>query len=393
MKTIRTGLRRALPGLTAVLLAAGAAACDDLDDGINGPIDGGGLEPRAVEARYAWILQGWRGVQPVGQPAVEVTWELPDEWDGEPFRVYAKPANRTAYSRIATVTSCAAAGCRYTDVNVAGGQTYDYFVATELSPGGAEEPSPAVRAVVPQASTPQTPAAPTVTALDDALFLRWASTGAERYRVFVERVGSDSAFILIGETDGTAFLDERVDNGVAYAYRIAAVDTLGTVSARGALGSGTPRPDYHSEVIYAQGDSAAASGFRVQRSDDDNPVVTGDAAGAQWRLEVVGGVPTIRPLGSATVTRGQFTTALTCGPGSESDCTSIQQAPAASAFSAAPVAVEAGNTYVFRVTGDDGRTHYGKVRVQGATRDARGRTLAVFDWAYQLRPDVASLSR
>lgn len=374
----------------ALALSAGLAACDG-SDGITGN-GAEAAEPRNVRAEYQWVQQGWErgGLRPVGDPAVLVRWELPSEWRGEAFRVYAKRSAEANYLLVATVTSCAEGSCLYTDVNVAPGVSYDYYVATVDQRREVEVPSELVRVSVPATTTPDAPAAPSITGLDGALYLQWPSTGAERYRIFVERVGSDSVFFLVGETDGTAFLDERADNGVTYGYRIAAVDTLGHVSSRGSLGAGVARPDYHAELIWAASDSLEGSGFHFRNTDQESPIVAGDAAAAQWRLEVVDGVLSIRPLGATAVTPGQFTTALTCGPGSEDDCVSVDQAPAASAFSATPVPVEAGNTYVFRVTGADARTHYGKVRIQGVTSGQAGR-VAIFDWAYQLQPDTPSL--
>lgn len=384
------GVRRRVAGLLAALALA-VAGCDVADDdGFFEPgLDTG--PPENVAAAYRWIVDHWQGVQPVGRPAVELTWELPDDWDDEPFRVYARQAAQGDYTLIATVTSCAQGACRYVDLNVAPGGAYDYFVATELR-GGNEEPSTRVSVQVPSTGAPAPPAAPRAVALDNGVYLQWESTGAEYYRVFLERVGSDSVFYEIGQTDGTGYLDQRAENGTPYAYRVAAVDETGRVGARSPLATGTPRPDYHAELIYALADSASASGFRFPASQAENPLVAGTAAQAQWRLESVGGVLSIRPLGSTQLTAGEFTTALTCGPGDESDCISIDRAPEAGAFLAAPVPVETGHTYVFRVQGADGRTHYAKIRAQGTTRDGAGRTLMVFDWAYQLRPEVPELS-
>jgi hypothetical protein len=155
-----------------------------------------------------------------------------------------------------------------------------------------------------------------------------------------------------------------------------------------------PRPDFHADIIYSSADNLAASGFRFVNRETDDPIVPGNAGNAQWRLETVGGVLRIQPLGQTRVTSGTFTTQLTCGPGSDANCVDINTAPADAQFNAvgAPVNVSAGNTYVLRVIGPDNRVHFGKVRVQGDTRDSQNRRLVVFDWAYQLRPDERSLN-
>lgn len=386
------GARRAWVAAAAALLIGGG--CDGTD-GVSGPIGGGSsLQPRNFDARYEWVLHGWEpgGLAPIGHAGVVLTWSLPAGWDYDPFRVYARRAGSGDYIAISTVTSCAEGTCSYTDINVTPGQSYDYFVATVDEARGEETASTAVRVAVPSAAVPQAPAAPTVTALDGALYLSWPSTGAERYRVFLERIGSDEDFIEVGETDGTGFLDERAENGTRYGYRIAAIDEIGQFSDRSALGSGIPRPDYHAEIVYALADREAESGFRFQSTEATSPIVSGTSAQAHWRLETVGGVLSISPVGETRVTAGVFTTALTCGPGSDVDCESVTTAPAASSFGAGPVAVQVGNTYVFRVRGDDGQLHYGKVRVQGTGVNATGDELLVFDWAYQLIPEEPQLS-
>jgi hypothetical protein len=49
-------------------------------------------------------------------------------------------------------------------------------------------------------------------------------------------------------------------------------------------------------------------------------------------------------------------------------------------------------TYMFRVPGDGGGTHYGAVRVTLAGQDQSGNELIVFDWAYQIQPGNPNLS-
>ena len=383
----RTGRRWAA---MAAVLAVGVG-CKDGGSIID---PGDDLQPRDFDARYEWVLHGWEtgGVQPIGHAGVILTWTLPTGWAGDPFRVYARRSGSGDYIAISTITSCADGLCSYTDINVAPGQSYDYFVATVDEASGEEYSSAALRVDVPTAAIPQTPAAPTVTALDGALYLSWPSTGAERYRIFLERIDNTSDFIEVGETDGTGFLDERAENGSEYGYRIAAIDEIGQFSDRSAIGAGIPRPDYHAEIVYELSDNQAASGFRFQDSEASDPIMDGTSAQAHWRLEAVGGVLSIVPIGETLVTAGTFTTALTCGPGSEADCESITQAPAASSFGSTSVPVFTGNTYVFRVRGDDGALHYAKIRVQGLAVDSTGDDLVVFDWAYQLLPNEPSLS-
>lgn len=388
MKRNAMALRR----LSSIGLLAGTlamlAACDDHDDGFFGPdtrIDA----PRDLRGGYAWEFQRWENGEPVGFPAVQLSWSLPSGHQGDPFRVYARRAGGS-YSAIATVTACAEGVCRYTDTNVRHGDRYDYFVATVDERSGREAESGAIAVTVPALTRPETPTALSVVGLDGMSFLRWHQTGAQRYRVLLE---SGSSFFDLGETDGRNYLDSRAQNGVEHRYLVAAVDTLGHFSRLSSVAIGVPRPDYHAELLYPRNVNAAESGFRFVASPDaESPIVSGDAATAQWRLDTVGGAISIVPLGNTRVTAGTFTTALSCGPGSESDCISVTQAPAASSFGSGAVAVEAAHTYVFQVTGSDGRVRYAKARALGVTRDSQGRAVLVFDWAYQTRAEDVRLN-
>ncbi|HEX6069305.1 MAG TPA: hypothetical protein VFZ18_05760 [Longimicrobiaceae bacterium] len=370
------------------LLLGGAAACEDDPTRITRD----DFEPELEEPVAIWIQDRWQGRDPLGQAAVQLRWGLPDEWDGEVFRVYARESGGGDYFLIATVTSCVNRECVYTDTNVVPGESYDYFVAAvdERSDDEIGESDP-WQVTVPAVDEPDMPTGLTTIALDNGIFVSWASVGAEKYRVFLEGVDTDSVFFEIGATDATGYLDSRAENGIRYEYRVAAVGADGHVSRRSDAVEGIARPDYHAELIYTQADSSLASGFRFVGSEDDNPIVAGTSTQAQWRLESVGGQLRIVPLGQTRVTQGVFTTDLSCGPGSEPDCEFVQTAPAASSFGTTPAVVSPGNTYVFQVT-DGAETHYGKIRVQGAGTDAAGRQLVVFDWAYQLVANEPSLN-
>ncbi len=358
--------------------------------------DGGGgvVVPRVdapadVTAAYAWELQSWQNGEPVGSPRVVVEWDIPQGWQGEPFRVYARRGTG-AFLPISTVTACAQSVCTYVDTNVQGGATYDYFVAAVDERSGREVESARVQIQVPAYAAPVAPTELTVTGLDAMSFLRWRQGSAQRFRVLLQE---GQGFFDLGETDSQTFLDSRAVNGDEHRYYVAAIDEQGHFSRLSAVGVGVPRPDYHAELLYPRDVNAAESGFRfVPAPETQDPVLHGDSPQAQWRLETIDGSLSIRPLGDTRVTAGTFTTALSCGPGAESDCIDVTEAPAAAAFGTAPVAVQSANSYVLRVQAADGRTHYAKVRVLGATRDAQNRTVLVFDWAYQIRPDDVRLN-
>jgi hypothetical protein len=379
--TLNTAVYVSLMGGVAFL-----AGCDS--DGV-GPDDR--YDPEDLTAQYRWVLEDWSEGSVFGYPSIDLVWELPARHSNEPFRVYAAYGGG-GYGLIATVTSCSDTICRYTDTNVLHGRTYDYYVATFDERGGEEiGVSEAVRVDIPEFPNIAAPAAPTVTGLDGAAYVEWTGTGASLYAVLAQREGEDA--LVIGYTDGTSFFDELAQNGVSYNYYVASSDVDGHVSDLSQPGLGIPRPDFHADIVYSFSDAAGSSGFRFADSEASDPIVAGDSPSAQWRLESSGGDLFIRPLGQTAVTNGTFTTSLACGPGSEANCVDVGVAPASSEFGTAAVVVEAGNTYVLRVIGADGQTHYGKVRVQGASVDAEGRRLVIFDWAYQLRPNEPRLYR
>lgn len=380
---------RMVPVLAALVAIS---ACGD-DNGVIVGVEGDG--PQDLTARYEWVPEAWPDGQVVGHPSVQVTWNLSDEWRGEPFRVYSRESGSSSYFLVATVTSCSpevsgVSDCQYTDLNVEHNQSYDYYVAAvDESTGEEFESESAVRVEIPSFDPPTSPAEVEVTTLDGALFLQWPAAAdgdplVWKYLVFLTGLDGETTLYQVGESDGTVYLDERAENGFEYEYRVAAVDTFGQASDLSAAGSGIPRPDYHAEILYTSQDSVEASGFRFTASGSQSPVVSGTSADAQFHItETLTGEIMLVPDGSTVVSEGVFTTSLACTAASEPDCVSVVEAsPNTSDYSATPVELLAGYTYVLRVMGDDGATHYGKIRVQGSS-DSGGFTYVVFDWAYQ----------
>jgi hypothetical protein len=369
-----------------ILLAIPVAACDALST--LAPQDG--RDARSLTGQYAWIHQTWNQGAPVGFAAAELAWSLPPQYNREVFRIYARSASTSGYGLIATVTSCSESVCRYTDTNVAPGRSYDYYVASVDERTGSEiGTSVAVRVDIPQRPQLAAPAAPAVISLDRAAYVRWTVTGAHRVMLLVQP--ENGTLFVIGETDGTSFYDDRAENGARYRYYVATVDEWGHVSPLSQPADAYPRPDFHSDVIYASNDLLSASGFRFVASETEDPIVPGVPTSAQWRLDVINGEFRIQPLSGAAIVAHGFTTQLTCGPGSDASCVDVRVVPTNAAFSTASFPVQAGFTYLVRVVGSDGRYRYGKIRVQGTSRDSAGLRLMIFDWAYQLRPDERNL--
>jgi len=333
--------------------------------------------PRALEARY------YAGV-------VTVSWELAPEWNGEAFRVYSKRSTDSNWFFIAEVTSCIDGFCSYDDRNVVADQTYDYYVAAVGS--GGESAAAAVSVFVPTFLPPPVPDAPYVIALDGANYLTWgtASRGAGDFSYYTVYLDDGGTTLLLGETDSEGFLDLLAENGTTYSYFVTAVDSDGHESAGSSLASGTPRPDYHGEWIYAWEDQPTLSGFFFQTDEGTSPIVDGNGGGWDFRIESDGTQWWLRTGTSAAVyNNGGFaTTALKCGPAADFDCTDVSVAPttnyATGLFEMLPQ-----TTYVIRVNDSDG-VHYGAIRVEFLGFSASD-ALMIFDWSFQLQPGNVNL--
>jgi hypothetical protein len=373
-------MKRPILGLLALPIILGLAACeqDDLiyyDDNYAAP----------PENLAAWYYD----------EAVYVTWELAPAWDEDAFRVYAKRISDAGYYLIAEVTNCSAGLCSYNDVNIVSNVTYEYYVAA-VSPGGSETASEwAVEVYVPVADPPPDPGDVEVIALDDANFIRWANNARDAedfsfYRIYLTDSGGDD--FILGETDSEGFLDLLAVNGESYSYFVASVDDQGHESFGSQLVTGTPRPDYHGEWIYAYEDVPTLAGFRFSQDEMTYPILDGASPDRHFRVETDADGWWLVPGPGTEVYDGYFeTTALKCGVGADSDCVALDQAPL-TGYTNLDMPLYPQATYVLRVTGDDGLAHYGAVRVTHLGFDQDDAAIMIFDWAYQLQagnPDLA----
>ena len=325
--------------------------------------------------------------------AVTLNWELHPDWNGESFRVYGKRTTDVDFFLIAEVTSCAGGACTYTDVNVAEGVTYRYFVAS-VSVEGFESASGEIEVLVPVFDPPPTPLGVAVVALDGTNYVRWESnarshTNFSHYRVYLAEATGD---FFLGETDSEGFIDQLATNGVRFTYFVTAVDVHGDESSGSVTASGTPRPDFHGELLQAYQDVPETSGFRFQETELTDPIVDGDSPLRHFRLEANNFGWWIVPGPGAEVHPvGVFTTALKCGVAADGGCIDMPVAPV-SGYSFSPVQAGAELTFALRVVGDDGQIHYGAVRVAILGFDQDDAALMIFDWAYQLVPGSPDLT-
>ena len=372
-------MRRAV--MASLLMSAALVGCDNT---VLVPV-GDPAAPRNLDAYY------YAGV-------VRVTWELAPDWNQETFRIYSKRVTDADYFLIAEVSSCANGLCAYEDRNILGGQSYEYYVAAVDPDSGVETPSDySVQVDVPQPTPPPVPTGLQVVALDHANYLRWSGNARDAsdfsfYRVYFDAGGGNQ--YLLGETDSEGFLDQLAQNGQTYSYYVSSVDDQGHESAGSGLASGTPRPDYHGEWLYDHFTQPTMSGFRFQSDESTNPIVNGNSPDRHFRLEVDDtGWWLVPGPGTEVYPTGFETTALKCGVGADASCLDVVSAPG-SGYSTQDVALSSQTSYVMRVRGDDGQTHYAVIRVVTLGYDQDDNALVVFDWAYQLVPgerDLASV--
>lgn len=371
-------MRRAMLGLAVSVMSL--AACQDdivyVDD------SGTPAAPRAVAASY------YAG-------SVNVTWELAPGWDGEAFRVYSRRVTDSEWFFIAEVTSCAQDLCLYEDINVLPGETYEYLVSAVNDAGVETDAATIVEVFVPEPIAPPIPDATSVIALDGALYLTWgtASRAADdfsHYKVYLDDGGTA---LLLGETDSEGFLDLLAVNGETSAYFVTSVDADGHESQGSVLGEGTPRPDFHGELVYDHADVPSSSGFLFTSDESIVPVVDGtNFADFDFRLERdAGGWWMVLGDGAEVHQNGFATTALKCGVGADADCVDVSVAPT-SGYVASDMQLLTETSYVLRVVGADGLDHYGVIRVTHLGVDQDGNDLMIFDWAYQLQADNPNLS-
>jgi hypothetical protein len=361
-----------------VALLLGACEAEDaifVEDGLPAP-------PVALDGSYYNL-------------AIRLTWELSSEWNGEFFRVYGRRTTAASFLSIADVTSCSDGLCEYTDTNITANTSYEYFVSAVDPDTGSETESEVVLAIdVPSFDAPPVPTGTEVIALDDANFVRWSDLARavddfSFYRVYL--LGDGDGFLL-GETDSEGFVDLLAANGVTSRYAVTSVDQYGHESAESVSASGTPRPDFKGELLFAFGDDPSRSGFRFQEDESSDPIRSGSSGSRHFRLEVDAFGWWIVPGPDAEIfPTGVFTTELKCGVAADAGCEDWTTAPTAG-YSSIAVAVEPEFTYMLRVVGDDGQIHYGAVRVALVGTDQTGASVMVFDWAYQIQANNPSLT-
>jgi hypothetical protein len=156
--------------------------------------------------------------------------------------------------------------------------------------------------------------------------------------------------------------------------------------------SGTPRPDYTGEWLYDYFDVPSESGFRFRASDRDQAVMSGNDATRHVRFETDAEGWWLVPNTNVEINQDSWpTTALKCGPQSDLECSDVSVAPT-TGYLRQDFQLIPQSTYVLRVRGDDGSSHYGAIRVIMLGEDQNGDGIMIFDWAYQLQAGNVELA-
>jgi hypothetical protein len=181
----------------------------------------------------------------------------------------------------------------------------------------------------------------------------------------IEQTGD---FQVIGITTSTVFLDNDVQNGVTYHYRVTAVDNDGDESDFSDETFDTPRPDAFNVLLESVQVDPAEAAFDLTTAS----VVDASSPNATFRFEELAGAFRIVPTNGAEVLDVGFVDAL--GIGCIDIC--LNFAPESGYF---PEALQAfvGDAYVFRIPRGSDR-FFAAIRVAHL---APG--VLVFDWAFQ----------
>jgi hypothetical protein len=170
-------------------------------------------------------------------------------------------------------------------------------------------------------------------------------------------------FEVIGITTSTAFLDNDVENGVTYRYRVTAVDGDGDESDFSDETFDTPRPDAFNVLLSSVQADPARAGFDLTNAT----VVDASSPGSTFRFEEIAGEFQIVPANGAEVQDIGFVDQLG----------DVNFAPESGYFPEARQAF-VGDAYVFRIPRGSER-FFGVIRV---SHIAPG--VLVFDWAFQI---------
>lgn len=348
------------------------------------PVGVGALDP-PTSLTYELIPSG----NPTVPDGILLRWVAPNDGRVANFVVYSRGSTADAWGRRGETTS--------NTFHDAGVPHLQYFVASEDAAGDESRGTDAI--TVDERNRLPAPSALTSISLDSAIQLSWSPnsrTSAPNlfayYRVYSSPFDLDAGrcddvhWVLEGSTVSEDFLATGLDDGVPRCFDVSTVSSDGHESAWATPRHDTPRHDARNAIVDALQSAAATSGFKFVDATSATSarfgvVLSGSRADLDFRVER-------RSDGSLWLTpvRSDVRVAL-YATSPVADLTSIDVAPARSAFSTGAIEAVPGYAYVFETQLADG-LHYAAVRVTHVNAN-----YVIFDWAYQSDPGNPELRR
>jgi len=178
----------------------------------------------------------------------------------------------------ATAVATGVTGTSYTNTGLATNTTYYYTVEAVDGTGASGYSNEAFATTTGTVTVPSAPAGLTATAGNGQVSLVWTATaGAASYNVYRgTSSGGEGGIPLASGIAGTTYVDTGRTNGVAYYYKVAAVNSAGTSGYSGEV-SATPQlsapasptgltaASGNAQVVLSWTSSAGASTYNVYR--------------------------------------------------------------------------------------------------------------------------------
>lgn len=364
---------RRSPLLRAALLVSALAACTD---GYTTEPGGGGSGSGSLEPPTNLSYQLLPSGDPNAPDGILLRWTEPHDDRVAGYVVYSRGSTADAWSRRATTTS--------NTFHDAGVPHLQYYVTAEDRAGNESRGTNAI--TVDERNRLPAPSVVRSISLDRAIQLAWPSNARtgnptlfDYYRVYSTLYNldtgkcNDASWVLEGSTVSEDFLVTGLANGVPRCFDVSTVSRDGHESAWAAPQHDTPRYDARNVIVDAVQTAPATSGFRFYDPSTQRfgAVLSGTRTDLDFRIDR-------RADGSLWIVpvRADARVALySASP--VTDLTSIDVAPARSAFSTTAIEAVPGYAYVFEIQLADG-LHYGALRVTHVGRD-----YLILDWAYQ----------
>jgi fibronectin type 3 domain-containing protein len=200
-----------------------------------------------------------------GNGSVALSWDSPLSEGGAPVSAYNLYRNGSLLTVLGVVQA-------YTDQGLANGIAYSYEVSASNSIGeGSRSPPVSVTPAI----LPDAPTGLTAIPSNRNVTLGWQAPGWDGGAPVTGYVIFRNSALLANTGTGLAYRDSTVDNGVSYAYRVAAVNRVGQGPFTAEV-SATPE---EKPVTFAVGGAGNDGGVDIGTDSQDDVYVTGYFSG------------------------------------------------------------------------------------------------------------------